>query len=83
MSERIVVAKFGGTSVADAAQLRKISTIIRNNPERRFIVVSAPGKRFPEDIKVTDLLYLNTRMATPPRNGVRGDITAGVTKTRA
>ena len=56
MSERIVVAKFGGTSVADAAQLRKISTIIRNNPERRFIVVSAPGKRFPEDIKVTDLL---------------------------
>ena len=56
MSERIVVAKFGGTSVADAAQLRKISTIIRSNPERRFIVVSAPGKRFPEDIKVTDLL---------------------------
>ena len=56
MSEHIVVAKFGGTSVADAAQLRKISTIIRSNPERRFIVVSAPGKRFPEDIKVTDLL---------------------------
>jgi aspartate kinase len=56
MSERIVVAKFGGTSVASAAQLRKISSIIRSNPERRFIVVSAPGKRFPEDIKVTDLL---------------------------
>ena len=56
MSEHIVVAKFGGTSVADAAQLRKISTIIRSNPERRFIVVSAPGKRFPEDLKVTDLL---------------------------
>ena len=56
MSEHIVVAKFGGTSVADAAQLRKISTIIRSNPERRFIVVSALGKRFPEDIKVTDLL---------------------------
>ena len=56
MSEHIVVAKFGGTSVADAAQLRKISSIIRSNPERRFIVVSAPGKRFPEDIKVTDLL---------------------------
>ena len=56
MSERIVVAKFGGTSVADAAQLRKISSIIRGNKERRFIVVSAPGKRFPEDRKVTDLL---------------------------
>lgn len=56
MSEHIVVAKFGGTSVADAAQLRKISTIIRSNPERRFIVVSAPGKRYPEDRKVTDLL---------------------------
>ena len=56
MSERVIVAKFGGTSVANAAQLRKISTIIRSNPERRFIVVSAPGKRFPEDIKVTDLL---------------------------
>ena len=56
MSEHIIVAKFGGTSVADAAQLRKISSIIRSNPDRRFIVVSAPGKRYPEDRKVTDLL---------------------------
>lgn len=56
MNEHIVVAKFGGTSVADAEQIRKVSDIVRNNPERRFIVVSAPGKRFPEDIKVTDLL---------------------------
>ena len=56
MNEHIVVAKFGGTSVADAAQIRKVSDIVRNNPERRFIVVSAPGKRYPEDIKVTDLL---------------------------
>ena len=53
MSERIVVAKFGGTSVADAAQFRKISEIVRSNPERRFIVVSAPGKRFSADRKVT------------------------------
>ena len=52
----IVVAKFGGTSVADADQFRKIADIIRENPERRFIVVSAPGKRYPEDSKVTDLL---------------------------
>ena len=56
MSERIVVAKFGGTSVADAAQFRKISEIVRSNPERRFIVVSAPGKRFSADRKVTDPL---------------------------
>ena len=56
MNEHLVVAKFGGTSVADAAQFRKIKEIVTNNPERRFIVVSAPGKRFPEDRKVTDLL---------------------------
>ena len=56
MSKRIVVAKFGGTSVADATQFRKIREIVEANPERRFIVVSAPGKRFPDDIKVTDLL---------------------------
>ncbi|HAB93330.1 MAG TPA: aspartate kinase [Lachnospiraceae bacterium] len=56
MSDHIVVAKFGGTSVADAAQFRKIRDIINSNPKRRFIVVSAPGKRFSGDIKVTDLL---------------------------
>jgi aspartate kinase len=56
MSKRIVVAKFGGTSVADAAQFCKIREIVESNPERRFIVVSAPGKRYPDDIKVTDLL---------------------------
>ena len=56
MSERMIVAKFGGTSVADSAQIRKIGEIIRSDPDRRFIVVSAPGKRFPDDIKVTDLL---------------------------
>ena len=56
MSKRIVVAKFGGTSVANTAQFRKIKEIVEANPERRFIVVSAPGKRFPDDIKVTDLL---------------------------
>ena len=56
MSERMIVAKFGGTSVADSAQIRKVGEIVRNSPDRRFIVVSAPGKRFPDDIKVTDLL---------------------------
>ncbi|MDO5456005.1 MAG: aspartate kinase [Eubacteriales bacterium] len=56
MDKRIVVAKFGGTSVADAEHFRRIRDIIRSGPQRRFIVVSAPGKRFPEDTKVTDLL---------------------------
>ena len=56
MNERIIVAKFGGTSVANATQFRKVKDIIQSSPERRFIVVSAPGKRFPEDVKVTDLL---------------------------
>ncbi|MGX8686660.1 MAG: aspartate kinase [bacterium] len=56
MSERIIVAKFGGTSVADTSQFRKVRDIVQSSPERRFIVVSAPGKRFPEDRKVTDLL---------------------------
>ncbi|MBQ9421529.1 MAG: aspartate kinase [Lachnospiraceae bacterium] len=51
-----IVAKFGGTSAADASQLLKIRDIVRKDPGRRFIVVSAPGKRFKEDIKVTDLL---------------------------
>lgn len=53
---RTVVAKFGGTSLADAQQFRKIREIIQEDPDRRYIVASAPGKRFPEDQKVTDLL---------------------------
>ena len=53
---RTVVAKFGGTSLADARHFQKIGEIIKADPGRRFLVVSAPGKRYPEDIKVTDLL---------------------------
>ena len=53
---RTVIAKFGGTSLADAGQFRKVKAIIEQDPARRVIVASAPGKRFPEDIKVTDLL---------------------------
>ena len=56
MKKNLVVAKFGGTSVADADQFRKIQKILQSGPERKIIVVSAPGKRFSEDIKVTDLL---------------------------
>ncbi len=50
------VAKFGGTSLANGSQIRKVVDIILSDPERRLIVVSAPGKRFKDDIKVTDLL---------------------------
>ena len=53
---RKVVAKFGGTSLADAGQFRKIRRIVEADPGRRFLVASAPGKRFDADEKVTDLL---------------------------
>ena len=54
---RIITAKFGGTSLADALQIRKAAAIIKSNPERRYVVASAPGKRFSDDIKITDMLY--------------------------
>ena len=57
------VAKFGGTSVATAAQLRKVKAIIDADPTRRFIVPSAPGKADSKDTKVTDLLYLTQQLA--------------------
>jgi aspartate kinase len=50
------VSKFGGTSVASAEQIKKVATIIQSDPTRKFVVVSAPGKRFNSDKKVTDLL---------------------------
>ena len=50
------VIKFGGSSLADAAQIRKVCEIILSDPERRLVVVSAPGKRFKDDEKVTDML---------------------------
>lgn len=52
----MITCKFGGTSLADAANIRHAADIIRANPERRFVVVSAPGKRFPGDTKITDHL---------------------------
>ena len=50
------VCKFGGTSMADAGQIRKVCDIILSDPARRLVVVSAPGKRSKTDTKVTDLL---------------------------
>ena len=52
----ITVCKFGGTSLADADSIRRAASIVRSDPGRRYVVVSAPGKRFPDDDKVTDLL---------------------------
>ena len=51
------VVKFGGSSLADANQFRKVADIIRADKSRRFVVASAPGKRFDKDMKITDMLY--------------------------
>ena len=50
------VVKFGGSSLASAAQFKKVGKIIKADESRAFVVPSAPGKRFPEDTKVTDML---------------------------
>ncbi len=52
----MIVAKFGGTSLADAQQFEKVGSIIKSDPERRYIVPSAPGKQHDKDEKITDLL---------------------------
>jgi aspartate kinase len=51
------VVKFGGSSLASAEQFKKVGDIIRADEDRRFVVPSAPGKRFGNDTKVTDMLY--------------------------
>ena len=51
----IKVAKFGGSSVADGIQLAKMREIIEQDADRKYIIVSAPGKRFPSDTKVTKI----------------------------
>ena len=53
----VKTAKFGGSSLSDADQFRKVAAILQADPTRRFVVVSAPGKRFSGDDKITDLLY--------------------------
>jgi len=52
----LIVVKFGGTSLADAGQIRKVKSIVEADSRRRFVVVSAPGKRSRDDLKITDLL---------------------------
>jgi len=64
----IKVVKFGGSSLADAKQFEKVAAIIKAEPERRYVVPSAPGKRFSEDTKVTDMLYACYDKATEGAN---------------
>ncbi|MCL2546521.1 MAG: aspartate kinase [Oscillospiraceae bacterium] len=52
-----IVAKFGGSSLADANQFKKVADIVKSDPNRRYVIPSAPGKRSSEDEKVTDMLY--------------------------
>ena len=53
----VKVVKFGGSSLASAAQFAKVGDIIRADESRRYVVPSAPGKRNAKDTKVTDMLY--------------------------
>ena len=60
------VVKFGGSSLASAEQFMKVCDIIRADESRRYVVPSAPGKRFNDDIKVTDMLYRCYELAERP-----------------
>ncbi len=55
------VCKFGGSSLADAKAMKQVAEIIRSDSARKYVVVSAPGKRFADDIKITDSLYACAR----------------------
>ncbi|MBQ3279297.1 MAG: aspartate kinase [Clostridia bacterium] len=59
-----IVTKFGGSSLASDEQFRKVRSILELEPTRRYLVPSAPGKRFDGDDKVTDLLYLCHKLAS-------------------
>ena len=54
---QVKVVKFGGSSLADAEHFKQVASIIHADPARRYVVPSAPGKRFKDDTKVTDMLY--------------------------
>ena len=55
------ITKFGGSSLANAFQIQKVCNIVLSDDERRVMVVSAPGKRTKDDIKVTDLLIATAK----------------------
>ncbi len=75
---KLKTVKFGGSSLADASQFRKVKAIITADPARRFVVPSAPGKRCSNDIKITDMLYTCQRIAAEG-----GDITETFGKIRS
>ncbi len=54
---QLKVVKFGGSSLADAEHFKQVAKIIKEDPSRRYVVPSAPGKRYKDDTKVTDMLY--------------------------
>jgi len=56
-NQYIKTVKFGGSSLADAAQFKKVADIVLSDKTRRYVVPSAPGRRFDGDEKVTDMLY--------------------------
>lgn len=62
------VLKFGGSSLADAEHFRAVAKIIKSDPDRKYIVASAPGKRNGKDIKVTDMLYNCYELAADERD---------------
>jgi aspartate kinase len=68
--KNVIVAKFGGSSLASSEQFRKVKSIVLDNGKRRYVVPSAPGKRFSKDYKITDLLYLCHEHA---KNGISFD----------
>ncbi|MCD7890993.1 MAG: aspartate kinase [Ruminococcus sp.] len=75
----VKVVKFGGSSLADANQFKKVAAIIKSDDKRRYVVPSAPGKRFSEDIKVTDMLY---KCAEQAGSGLDFSETFGMIKDR-
>lgn len=62
--DNIIVAKFGGSSLADSKQFAKVRDIIKSDSRRRYIIPSAPGKGHKKDHKITDLLYMCHQLAS-------------------
>ena len=65
---QIKVVKFGGSSLADAEHFRQVAKIVKADPQRKYVIPSAPGKRFSEDTKVTDMLYTCYEMVRKNEN---------------
>lgn len=79
---KMKVCKFGGTSVASAEQIKKVVDIVQSDESRKIIVVSAPGKRFSDDEKVTDLLIQLAETALQNKN-IESPLDAVLTRYRS